>query len=240
MAIPDPTEERLPRRERERLVRRQEIIDAARTVFAQRGFNDAKLEEVAERAEFGKGTLYNYFSSKEALFASVIEDSFETMRQIAVDAFASELPFIEKVDQFVVGELHYFFHNPESMHLMMREAHHLRETNPMMQLLPQLLSMLSEEIAGEQKAGRLLTDADPMDLATILINMLYGQFTARVYRRMCELGDCDPRAAEKASGPAANIFDGLGQEDLRREVLTASTLIHTVYFQGVLPSGDNR
>ena len=56
------------RKERERAMRRNEIVIAACDVFASRGFNDATLEEIAEKAEFGKGTLYNYFDSKELLF----------------------------------------------------------------------------------------------------------------------------------------------------------------------------
>jgi AcrR family transcriptional regulator len=234
MAIIETSEPRLPRRERERLARRQEILDAARVVFARRGFNDAKLEDVAERAEYGKGTLYNYFSSKEVLFASVIEDSFETMKSIAEEALNAEIPFTEKIDQFIAGELHYFFHNPESMHLMMREAHHLRGTNPMMQLLPQLLSMLAEEIADEQKKGGVIAEAEPMDLATILINLLYGHFTARVYRRICEVQQQTTEQNENADYcNVVEIFSGMTPQDIQREITSATILIHTVYFNGV-------
>ncbi|NNE70602.1 MAG: helix-turn-helix transcriptional regulator, partial [Rhodothermales bacterium] len=58
-ATPAAAPARPSRRERERLARRREILDAARTVFAERGFVGATLEEIASRAEFGKGTLYN-------------------------------------------------------------------------------------------------------------------------------------------------------------------------------------
>jgi len=48
---------------RGRLLRRREIPDAARAVFAQKGCNAATLDDVAERAELGKGTFYNCFST---------------------------------------------------------------------------------------------------------------------------------------------------------------------------------
>ncbi|MEL6613746.1 MAG: helix-turn-helix domain-containing protein, partial [Bacteroidota bacterium] len=50
----------LSRRERERLARRAAMLDAATALFAEKGYASATLDEVAERAEFGKGTLYNY------------------------------------------------------------------------------------------------------------------------------------------------------------------------------------
>ncbi|MDX1439230.1 MAG: helix-turn-helix domain-containing protein, partial [Rubricoccaceae bacterium] len=45
------------RRDREREARRQAILDAALATFAEKGFEGSTLDEVAERAEFGKGTL---------------------------------------------------------------------------------------------------------------------------------------------------------------------------------------
>ena len=65
----------LPRRDRERLARREAMLDAALVVFADKGFAGATLDEIAERAEFGKGTLYNYFpAGKEELFLSLFVD----------------------------------------------------------------------------------------------------------------------------------------------------------------------
>jgi len=57
----------ISRREREKLAHRQEILDAATRVFAEKGFFSATLDEVAQEAEFSKGTVYLYFSSKDDL-----------------------------------------------------------------------------------------------------------------------------------------------------------------------------
>jgi AcrR family transcriptional regulator len=224
--------QQLPRRERERLMRRKEIIAAAREVFASRGFNAATLEDVAERAEFGKGTLYNYFTNKEALFQCVLEDSFQQVQQIAEEALSGERSFEEKIERFIGGELGYFFHNFESMHLMMRESHYLRGSNPMMQLLPQLLRMLSETIAAEQKKKRVIANAGPMELATILINLIFGQFTSRVYQRIFQFNSCEPPASG-AECNVAEIFRGMSEQEIERDIVQATRLIHTVFFTGV-------
>jgi AcrR family transcriptional regulator len=67
-------EETLSRREREKAAHRQEIMNAAVRVFARRGFAAATLDEIAQEAEFSKGTLYLYFPSKEDLLFNVLFD----------------------------------------------------------------------------------------------------------------------------------------------------------------------
>ena len=59
------------RRELERARRKQDILQAARAVFAQDGYNRATVDAVARRAELGKGTIYLYFDTKEAILAEL-------------------------------------------------------------------------------------------------------------------------------------------------------------------------
>lgn len=55
------------RRDKEKKARREEIVQAALRIFAAKGYEAATLDEIAEAADFGKGTLYNYFPNKEDL-----------------------------------------------------------------------------------------------------------------------------------------------------------------------------
>jgi AcrR family transcriptional regulator len=57
--------------------RKQDIIQAACRVFAQKGYAATRIIEVAEAASVGKGTIYEYFRSKEALFFAVFEAMME-------------------------------------------------------------------------------------------------------------------------------------------------------------------
>ena len=228
MAEPDMIDTRPSRRERERQARRDEILAAARSIFAERGFANATLDHVAERAEFGKGTLYNYFSSKEQLFECVIGDSFAQMLEIAEESLRSG-SFAEKIERFVSGQLGFFFRSPESMHLMMREAHHLEGENPMMRLLPQLVTLLGGTIAAEQQRGAVLGDAEPIDLATILINMIYGQFSARVFRELIR----DKRERDQVGCMVMRMFSDKSESEIRREIVTATKLILAVYLHGI-------
>ena len=60
------------RKERERLQRRNDIIDSAEKVFLSKGFENTTMEDIAEKAEFSKGTLYTYFQSKNELCLSIV------------------------------------------------------------------------------------------------------------------------------------------------------------------------
>lgn len=53
--------------------RRDSIADAAFALFAERGYADTRVDDVAARAGVAKGTVYLYFDSKEALFRAVVE-----------------------------------------------------------------------------------------------------------------------------------------------------------------------
>ena len=62
----------LERKEREKQMRRDTIVRAAEAVFFEKGLRAATLDEVAEKAEVSKGTIYLYFPSKEDLYCALI------------------------------------------------------------------------------------------------------------------------------------------------------------------------
>ena len=59
--------------------KRKRIIAAAIEVFAHDGLSNGKIATIAEKAGIGKGTVYEYFSSKEDIFAAVFKDFFDQM-----------------------------------------------------------------------------------------------------------------------------------------------------------------
>jgi len=57
-------EEKPPRREREKLRQRQEMLAVALNLFSKKGYHNVSMHEVAERAEFAIGTLYKFFRTR--------------------------------------------------------------------------------------------------------------------------------------------------------------------------------
>lgn len=85
------------RREREKLAHRQDIIDAATRVFAEKGFFCATLDEVAQEAEFSKGALYLHFSSKDDLLYNVISSKTSYLSQVLNDILNMKSEFQEEL-----------------------------------------------------------------------------------------------------------------------------------------------
>ena len=65
------------RRAREKQRRRQEILQAARSEFFERGFHNPTVDDVAARAEVSKGTIYLYFESKEEILAHLLVEGLD-------------------------------------------------------------------------------------------------------------------------------------------------------------------
>ena len=59
--------------------KRNRIINAALSVFSKDGFQNSKIEDIARTADIGKGTLYEYFSSKEELFLEAFTNFKESV-----------------------------------------------------------------------------------------------------------------------------------------------------------------
>jgi AcrR family transcriptional regulator len=54
--------------------RHRQLLDAARTVFATKGFHDAKVGDIAAKAKVAKGTVYLYFPDKRSIFVELIDN----------------------------------------------------------------------------------------------------------------------------------------------------------------------
>lgn len=70
-------DEDLTRRERQKQAHRREILDAALVLFSERGFHAVSMQQVAERADFSIGTLYNYFENKEDIYRTLVDEMIE-------------------------------------------------------------------------------------------------------------------------------------------------------------------
>lgn len=62
-----PPDHRSPRRQRNKLAKVTAILDAARSLFAEKGYESVTMEDIAERADVSKGTLYRYSQTKKTV-----------------------------------------------------------------------------------------------------------------------------------------------------------------------------
>jgi AcrR family transcriptional regulator len=85
-----PNVPRVDRRARRRAKTRARLLEAARATFARQGIDATRINEITDEADVGFGSFYNYFESKDAIVAAVVEETVEAAGQ-AIDAATSEL-----------------------------------------------------------------------------------------------------------------------------------------------------
>lgn len=82
----------MPTREQQREQTRHELLAAAATVFADRGFHAASVDDVAAAAGYTKGAIYSNFSSKEELFLALFDEQVEEAVERIEELFEATAP----------------------------------------------------------------------------------------------------------------------------------------------------
>lgn len=80
---------------------RSTLLRAARKVFAERGYFQCKISDIASEAGMSQGNLYWYFSGKEDLLEAVLADGFETLGAIMQQGAAGEGTCLQKLDRLL-------------------------------------------------------------------------------------------------------------------------------------------
>lgn len=101
--------EKVPsRHERALQWRREQVLDAAESIFASKGFHEATMQEIARKAEYATGTLYTMFESKDALFAAVVERRLPQIAEYLRSAMASGVSARDQIERFIGAFFDFF------------------------------------------------------------------------------------------------------------------------------------
>jgi len=104
----DSERSKISRKEREFQARRQEILEAATRLFAQKGYHGASMSEIANEAEFSTGSLYNFFRNKEELYFTLLEEKIEALGSQINVVLESRGGVEEKLASFLTKVLSFF------------------------------------------------------------------------------------------------------------------------------------
>lgn len=115
-------DKKIPRREREKLRQRQEMLSAALELFSEKGYHNVAMGEIAEKAEFAIGTLYKFFRNKEDLYKSLILEQAEKFDRELTSAITEPDNEIEKLRNFVKVKGEMFCENISMIRLYFAET----------------------------------------------------------------------------------------------------------------------
>ena len=102
--------------------RRALIVEAAREVFAARGYAGASMEEIARRAGIAKATLYDHFSSKQALHLWLLDRQREELNRIGREQMSGGGTLEERVTRTFDAFFRYVDEHPFVWRMLFRET----------------------------------------------------------------------------------------------------------------------
>ena len=100
-----PAQSASSRRERRRSRDRSEVLQAAARLFAEKGFNDTGMTEIADAADCSVGKLYTLFTNKEDLFVTLVGARFRCLSEAGAAAVDPDALPLDQLRQSVRASL---------------------------------------------------------------------------------------------------------------------------------------
>jgi AcrR family transcriptional regulator len=100
--------------------RRQQLIDVARGLFADKGLDGTSVEEIAAHAEVSKPVVYEHFGGKEGLYAVVVDREIESLLSAVQGALTSEGTSREIIERAALALLGYVETSTDGFRILVR------------------------------------------------------------------------------------------------------------------------
>ncbi len=177
MAPPAPTPSQAPhaapgaKRQARSARTRDGILDAAEQLFAQRGYQAARLDEIAARVGIRRASLFYYFKDKRALYDAVLENVLRGLLEGVEAVLASDAPLPQRIEDAVSVWVDYVGARPSLARILLREVadatpdHQpavIKHARPFAELIQR------EVFDRDKESLAQLTPIDPVHLASIV------------------------------------------------------------------------
>jgi AcrR family transcriptional regulator len=133
--------------------RRQQLLDVARSLFAEKGFDGASVEEIAHRANVSKPVVYEHFGGKEGVYAVVVDREMHYLLNGMTSALAEEAHPRLLLERAAVALLDYVEGSADGFRILVRASPVASATGTFSSLLNDIASQV-ENILGVQFKSR--------------------------------------------------------------------------------------
>ncbi len=171
---------------------RDQILQAARQVFLEKGYANSRMQEIADTAQINKGLLHYYFTTKDNLFRAVFQDTLHEFIPTLRDILDSRQGIRAKVAQLISSYMNLMLENPHLPSFIVNELNHNQEA---------FLDMISHwegrpdlplfflEILQASERGEIAS-VNPAQLLLNIISLCVFPFLSRpIFIRMAGLGE---------------------------------------------------
>ncbi len=155
--------------------KRKKIVESALILFSKKSYHEVMMEDVAKLSSIAKGTVYNYFSSKEELYFSIMNMRMEKLILSLKEKIKSEMSSIDSLHSFII-HLYMFMMKYQSFFLIYQKE----SLNASHELCSEIVSLekdLRNILAGIIRAGEtdnLFREIDEGFAVDLILGSIYG------------------------------------------------------------------
>jgi TetR/AcrR family transcriptional regulator len=159
----------------------QKILDAAEVVFHEKGFDGARMQEIADKATINKGLLHYYFKSKDALFDAIFNMAVKRMSGNINSILQMDISLEEKIDLIIDSYMNLLLRNSSLPRFVITEINKDSERFIKKYLSGEINNVFAKFIDSVQKeidAGKIKS-IDPKHLFMNMISMILFPFVGK-------------------------------------------------------------
>jgi TetR/AcrR family transcriptional regulator, cholesterol catabolism regulator len=185
--------------------RRQQILDTATSVFAEKGIIAATVRDISERAGILSGSLYHHFASKEEMIAEILTPVIRSQLDEFDRIVAEHDDPIEVLRLVVAAEIAQSAANPGVARILRQDEHHIRDFAGLDRVVRQrraIRDRVESVITNGIDNGQFRLDCDPSVASMVLFDVVLG-----AYRHLKPTGPYDTK--ELTHQLTALILEGL-------------------------------
>lgn len=156
--------------------RREQLLAMARSVFAQKGYDAASVEEIAARAGVTKPVVYEHFGGKEGLYAVLVDREMQSILDRISQALVGDHPRI-KLEQAAEAFLSYIEDEPDGFRVLVRDVPAVSDSGTFGSLIGDIAAQVEHILVEEFKARKFDPKLAPL-YSRALVGMvaLVGQW----------------------------------------------------------------
>ena len=190
----------LTRKERDFQRHRREIMEEAEGLFEKVGYYETTMDEIAKKAEFSKGSLYNYFESKEILFFEILSEKGEVFKSELNKRVNEAITLELKLSALIEFHLDFFSKNVGFFKIAQTEKYNLTnftQKKLMISLRERYFNHI-ERICSIIKLDKQKSEEESILIASAISGMLNGLITRNfLYEEKIEIERIKTFAKEK-------------------------------------------
>jgi len=131
--------------------RREQLLDVGRALFAERGYEAASIEEIAERAKVSKPIVYEHFGGKQGMYAVIVDREVQRLLGGITDALDADHPR-KMIEQAARAFLTYIEEQPDGFRILVRDSPVASATGTLASLLGDIATQVEHILAAQFKA----------------------------------------------------------------------------------------